>query len=101
MRRILDSGVRPDGVFVASDLMASGVLPVLQRGGLRVPDDVALVGFDDSPVATSVEPNLTTMRQPSHAQGVEMASILLDLLAGREAQHATILETELIVRASG
>lgn len=100
MRRILESGDRPDAVFVASDLMARGALAVLAGAGLRVPDDIALMGFDDSPVATSVEPQLTTMRQPSFAQGERMATILLDLLAGRHPRHVTILETELVVRNS-
>lgn len=100
MRRILESGERPDAVFVASDLMARGALAVLSAAGLRVPDDIAIMGFDDSPVATSVEPQLTTMRQPSYAQGERMATILLDLLAGRHPRHVTILETELVVRDS-
>lgn len=100
MRRILESGERPDAIFIASDLMARGALAVLAAAGLRVPDDVAIMGFDDSPVATSVEPQLTTMRQPSFAQGERMATVLLDLLAGRHPRHVTILETELVVRES-
>lgn len=101
MRRILDADqLPPDGVFVASDLMARGAMSVLATAGLSVPEDVSLVGFDDSPVATSVTPHLTTMRQPSFAQGERMASVLLDLLAGRHPRHVTILETELIVRDS-
>jgi DNA-binding LacI/PurR family transcriptional regulator len=100
MRRILDSIERPDAIFVSSDLMARGALAVLAREGIRVPDDIAIIGFDDSPVATSVTPQLTTMRQPSFAQGERMASVLLDLLAGRHPRHVTILETELVVRDS-
>jgi DNA-binding LacI/PurR family transcriptional regulator len=100
MRRILESGERPDAVFVASDLMARGALTVLAAAGLRVPDDIAVMGFDDSPVATTVTPTLTTMRQPSFAQGERMATILLDLLAGKHPRHVTILETELVVRES-
>lgn len=100
MRRILAAGPPPDAVFVASDLMARGVLTVLATAGLRVPDDVALMGFDDSPVATSVVPQLTTVRQPSFQQGERMASVLIDLLAGRHPRHVTILETELVVRDS-
>lgn len=100
MRRILESGERPDAIFVASDLMARGALSVLAGAGLKVPDDVAIMGFDDSPVATSVEPQLTTMRQPSFAQGERMATVLLELLAGRHPRHVTILETELVVRDS-
>jgi DNA-binding LacI/PurR family transcriptional regulator len=100
MRRILESIERPDAIFVASDLMARGALAVLAREGIRVPEDMAIIGFDDSPVATSVTPQLTTMRQPSFAQGERMASVLLDLLAGRHPRHVTILETELVVRDS-
>lgn len=100
MQRIIASGAEFDALFIASDLMARGALASLARAGLRVPDDVAIVGFDDSPVATSVRPNLTTMRQPSHAQGERMADILLSLLAGGKPPHVTVLETELIVRDS-
>ena len=100
MRHMLASGERPDAIFVASDLMARGALSVLAGAGLRVPDDVAVMGFDDSPVATSVTPQLTTMRQPSFAQGERMATVLLDLLAGKHPRHVTILETELVVRES-
>ena len=100
MRAILADGARPDAVFIASDLMARGALTVLASAGLRVPEDIAIMGFDDSPVATSVTPQLTTMRQPSFAQGERMATVLLDLLAGRHPRHVTILETELVVRDS-
>ncbi|MDN3497472.1 LacI family DNA-binding transcriptional regulator [Planococcus sp. APC 4015] len=100
MRRILARGDTPDAIFVASDLMARGAMGVLAAAGLRVPEDIAVIGFDDSPVAMSVTPHLTTMRQPSFAQGERMASVLLDLLAGRHPKHVTILETELVVRDS-
>ncbi len=99
MRSILAQGT-PDAVFVASDLMARGALGVLEAAGLRVPDDVAVVGYDDSAVATSVSPMLTTMRQPSFEQGNRMASVLLALLAGEEPPRATIMRTELILRES-
>ncbi|OAN41222.1 LacI family DNA-binding transcriptional regulator [Microbacterium sp. H83] len=98
-RRILDTG-RPDAIFVASDLMARGALTALRAAGIRVPDDVALVGFDDSSVALSTDPQLTTMRQPMYAQGEAMAGVLLSRLAGREPAHTTILPTELVVRSS-
>lgn len=114
MRRILEVGVgvgvdegegggagrRPDAVFVASDLMARGALEVLAAAGLRVPEDVAVVGVDDSPVATAVTPRLTTVRQPSRAQGEAMADVLLALLAGGTPPRATVLGTELIIRDS-
>lgn len=100
MRRILDDGDRPDAVFVASDLMARGALTALADRGISVPSDIALVGFDDSPIATSVWPRLTTIRQPSFEMGGAMANVLLDLLAGRTAPTATIMPAELVVRDS-
>lgn len=100
MARILESGASFDALFVGSDLMARGALAVLARAGIDVPGDVSLIGFDDSPVATAVQPNLTTVRQPSHLQGQQMADVLLSLLAGGTPPHVTMLDTELIVRAS-
>ncbi len=99
MRRILAGGA-PDAVFVASDLMARGALTALRSAGLRVPEDVALVGFDDSSVAVSTEPQLTTVRQPMYRQGEAMAGVLLARLAGEDPANTTILPTELVVRAS-
>lgn len=100
MRRILDAGLAPDALFVASDLMARGAYEALRAAGRSIPHDVAIVGFDDSSVASSVHPALTTVRQPSFEQGERMAGVLLDRLAGRPAPHVTILPTELVVRAS-
>ena len=100
MARILAGPERPDALFVASDLMARGALAVLDKAGIRVPEDMAIVGFDDSPVATSVTPQLTTMRQPSFYQGERMVDVLLDLLADRDPPRATVLTTELVVRDS-
>lgn len=98
-RRLLDGG-RPDAIFVASDLMARGALTALRSAGLRVPEDIALVGFDDSSVAVTTDPPLTTMRQPMYAQGEAMARVLLSRLAGENPPTTTILPTELVVRGS-
>ncbi|MFJ4223860.1 LacI family DNA-binding transcriptional regulator [Microbacterium sp. NPDC089695] len=98
-RRILASG-QPDAIFVGSDLMARGALTALRSAGLRVPDDVAIVGFDDTSVALSTDPHLTTIRQPMYAHGEAMVDVLLAHLAGREPERTTILPTELIVRDS-
>lgn len=97
-RRLLASGERFDALFVASDLMARAAVSVLQHAGKRVPEDVAVIGFDDSPIATGLEPRLTTVRQPSRDQGVAMADVLLRILAGDDAPRVTILPTELIRR---
>lgn len=98
-RRML-AGELPDAIFVASDLMARGALTELHAAGIRVPQDVALVGFDDTPVAVSTDPQLTTMHQPMFEQGKTMAEILLSRLAGEDPPLTTILPTELVVRQS-
>ncbi|AZH77374.1 MULTISPECIES: LacI family DNA-binding transcriptional regulator [Microbacterium] len=98
-RRLLDGG-RPDAIFIASDLMARGAMTALRAAGVRVPEDIAVVGFDDSSVALTTDPPLTTMRQPMYAQGEAMAQVLLSRLAGEDPPMTTILPTELVVRAS-
>ncbi|GAA1536759.1 LacI family transcriptional regulator [Microbacterium ginsengiterrae] len=98
--RLLLAEGRPDAIFVASDLMARGAITALRSAGLRVPEDVAVVGFDDSPVALTADPPLTTVRQPMYAMGETMAGVLLSRLAGEEPPKVTMLPTELVVRAS-
>jgi DNA-binding LacI/PurR family transcriptional regulator len=88
-----------DAVFVASDLMAAGALAALRRAGRRVPEDVAVGGFDDSRIAMTSQPPLTTIRQPLERISREMVRLLLDLIAG-QPPAAVILPTELVVRES-
>lgn len=93
--------LEPDAVFVANDLMAVGALHALRQAGRRVPDQVALVGFDDAPVAMFTDPPLTTVRQPMHQLGVTAVNLLLRLLQdGAQGPLHEVLPTELIVRAS-
>lgn len=93
-------GSLPDGVFAASDLMARGVLRTLRDVGVRIPEDVAIVGFDDSAVALSTDPPLSTIRQPMHAQGEALAEVLIERLTGSAPPRRTILDAELVVRGS-
>ncbi|ONI85447.1 LacI family transcriptional regulator [Saccharothrix sp. ALI-22-I] len=88
-----------DAVFVASDLMAAGALNALHDAGRRVPEDVAVGGFDDSSIATSTRPALTTVRHPFQRITREMVRLLLEQIQG-EPPAAAILPTELVVRAS-
>jgi DNA-binding LacI/PurR family transcriptional regulator len=90
-----------DGIFAASDLMAVGVLDALRRAGRRVPDDVAVVGFDDSGLAASADPPLTTVRQPVDDIGWNMADLLLAQLDRDAGPSSVVLPTELVVRSSG
>ncbi|RDG36197.1 LacI family DNA-binding transcriptional regulator [Streptomyces corynorhini] len=91
-----------DAVFAASDVMAVGALHTLRARGRRVPEDVAVVGFDDSPISRHTDPQLTTVRQPVEEMGRTMARVLLETLSDSSAawQHV-VLRTELVERASG
>jgi DNA-binding LacI/PurR family transcriptional regulator len=89
-----------DGLFVASDLMASGALQALRHAGRRVPDDVALVGFDDSPVALQTHPLLTTMTNPALELARIASGMLIGMLAGEQPDGPVILTSRLIVRDS-
>jgi DNA-binding LacI/PurR family transcriptional regulator len=99
-RALLDRRPDLDGLFVASDLMALGALDGLRAAGRRVPDDVAVVGFDDSELARSADPPLTTVRQPIEQLGGEMARLLIDQLDRGAAPSGVVLRTELVVRRS-
>ena len=102
MERLLTENPDLDGVFIASDLMAQGALPVLRDYGRRIPDDVAVIGFDDSSAAVASRPPLTTVRQPVEDMAAEMARLLL-ANAGRGSQPRTtsvLFEPTLVVRES-
>ncbi|MCS0605317.1 LacI family transcriptional regulator [Streptomyces sp. LP11] len=96
-----------DAVFAGSDVMASGARQVLRDAGRRIPDDVALVGYDDSAIARHMDPPLTSVRQPIVEMGRAMIDLLLAEIADRrpapvrsvERRHA-VLPTELVTRAS-
>jgi DNA-binding LacI/PurR family transcriptional regulator len=101
MRRLLASAPDLDAVFVASDLMAAGALQVLQEAGRRVPEDVALVGFDDAPIASTTRPTLSSVRQSLDAMGRELVNLLLASIEGPDrVVRKVVLATELIVRES-
>jgi DNA-binding LacI/PurR family transcriptional regulator len=99
MDRLLAQAPELDAVFVASDLMAAGALGALRSAGRDVPGDVAVGGFDDSSIASTIKPTLTTIRQPLARISAEMVRLLLDLIAGAPPA-AVILPTELVIRAS-
>ncbi|SER68052.1 LacI family DNA-binding transcriptional regulator [Streptomyces qinglanensis] len=114
MRELLARDPEVDAVFCASDVMAAGARLALREAGRKVPEDVALVGFDDSAVARHMDPPLTTVRQPIEEMGRAMVRMLLDLMAraredpprtpsgtaGAEQQPRLVLPTELVRRSS-
>jgi DNA-binding LacI/PurR family transcriptional regulator len=99
MEALLERAPDIDAVFAANDLMAAGAVEALRARGRRIPEDVAVGGFDDSPVAASCEPPLTTIRQPFGRISAEMVRLLLQVIDG-QSPAAITLPTELIVRAS-
>jgi DNA-binding LacI/PurR family transcriptional regulator len=101
MVRLLEDHPDIDGVFAANDLMALGAMHALRDRDRRVPDDVAVIGFDDSRVALAARPQLSTVRQPVEDMAAEMARLLLARI--EDAAHpvtSTIFEPQLVVRQS-
>jgi DNA-binding LacI/PurR family transcriptional regulator len=99
--RLLERRPDVDAIFAASDLMAVGVLRALRRAGRRVPDDVAVIGFDDLPIGRHTDPPLTTVRQPIEEMGARMTRELLGLIVGGPSTpRRIVLGTDLVLRAS-
>ena len=98
-RRLLPH--KPDAIFAASDTMAMGAMRCFREAGLRIPQDIALIGFDDIPAAAHTEPPLTTVRQPIARMGAVAAETLIDLIDNPDAPRQRILlQTELVFRYS-
>ena len=105
IQAILDSGGRPTGILCFSDAIAGGVIRALRDAGLRVPEDVSVIGFDDNPIARRMQPALTTVRQDAQGKGRAAAAALvnaIDHAGGRPARRGrhVLLPTELIIRDS-
>lgn len=91
----------PDAVFAASDQMAMGALRAIREAGLHVPQDIALVGFDDLLPPGNIHPRLTTIRQPVVQLGQEAVNVLLDIIRnGPSPSNRIILDTQLVIRES-
>lgn len=98
--RLIKRGGAPTAIVAMSDLIAIGALEFALSRGIRVPDDLSLVGFDDIPEVSWVQPPLTTIRQPTQEKGRTAAKLLLDLVVRGGAPRHVVLETELVVRGS-
>ena len=94
--------LHPDAVFAASDAMALGAMRALREEGIKVPDDIAIIGFDDLPYSAHAEPPLTTIRQPILRTGSMAAETLIDILEHPDESYARhiILPVELVIRES-
>lgn len=98
-RRLLTRSL--DAMFIASDMMAIGALRALQENEKRIPEDIAIVAFDDVPDAARANPPLTTIRQPIHQMGMRLVQTLLDVIDnGSKPPRKVIFGTELVIRES-
>lgn len=97
--RLLAQGVT--GIVCASDPLALGAIRAVRRSGLRVPDDVSVIGYDDSAFMNCTEPPLTTVRQPIEPMGRAAIELLVSIIDGQEVLPQELLfEPELVVRGS-
>lgn len=100
MNDLLDAHPDVDAIFAASDLTALGAMRTIERRGLRVPHDIAVVGFDDIAEAQYSHPALSTVRQPIQHIGYTMAQLLLQRIRGEDSPLSTVLPVELVLRES-
>jgi len=97
---LMSVGVDFDAVFGGDDDTAAGVISALLQAGKRVPQDVAVVGFDDLPIARYLRPALSTVRAPIEQVGREGVRQLVRLIRGQQAEVLILMRTELVIRES-
>jgi len=100
VRKLLDKKVKFDAIFAGDDDAASGSMMELREAGLQIPQDVAVVGFDDQSIAVHLSPPLTTIRSPIEQVGFQATDKLIRLIEGKTVEMETLLPTELIIRRS-
>ncbi len=101
MRKLLSSKNMPTAVFVASDVVAFGAMGAIKEKGIRIPEDIALVGFDNVDMSKYVDPPLTTVNLPAFEIGKNVASLIIDIIEKNEVKSKEIiLDTDLVVRKS-
>jgi LacI family transcriptional regulator len=98
-RHILEKGIDVSGIWAQNDLMAIGAMSELLRSGISVPDEISILGMDDSPIAQYCHPRLTTLSQPVREMAVKSVEILLDLRDGKPVEQLDVVfQPELIIR---
>ncbi|UYV51599.1 LacI family DNA-binding transcriptional regulator [Priestia megaterium] len=101
VKKILSMEDRPTAIFTGSDEIAGGMMIEAKESGLSIPNDLAIIGFDDQPLAQMLDPKLTTIRQPIEQMGIKAMEILIDMLNDSESTVETFeLPIELVVRSS-
>ncbi len=100
MKKMMEKSEKIDGVFCVNDLVAIGVIKALKEKGVRIPQDVAVVGFDDTSLCNYVSPSLTSIRQPAEEMGKVAAKILMELINGSSTVKKYVFSPDLVVRQS-
>lgn len=102
VRELMSRNTKFTAICCCNDLMAVGALEVFEEMGMRVPEDISVVGFDDIYLARHMRPRLTTMKQPAYEMGRKSADVLIDLIEGKanDAKKNYVFETELKIRES-
>lgn len=100
-KKILKNSPLPDAIFFINDLSAIDAIKYLRRKGIKIPDDIKIVGFNNDPVSYASDPSLTTVMQPSYEVGKLSMGILIDVLEGKSSNSGTFeLRTKLVCRGS-
>jgi LacI family transcriptional regulator len=102
-RQVLNMNPRPDGIFITNDFFAAVFQQALKEGGVRVPEDIAIVGFNNDVITKIIQPQLSTINYPGEEMGEAAARSLIDQMAGLASARSTatiIIKSELIVRES-
>ncbi len=101
MDSMINENTIPDAIFAVNDPVAIGAFQRIKKAGLKIPDDIAIIGFSNNTITTLVDPQLTTVDQPSFEMGRKSAQILIDLIENRAMEPKTyVLETKLLIRGS-
>jgi len=98
--QILQNGAKFEAIFAADDESASGAMMAIREAGLRVPEDIAVVGFDDTLLASHLTPPLTTTHAPIEMAGRDAVDQLVRLINGEAAEAVILLPTEMVIRQS-
>jgi len=97
--RLMESGRTFDAIFTASDLIAIGAIKQLRKAGIKIPDDISVVGFDDIPAASYFNPSLTTVHQDTIAAGEQLVSQVIKMINGEDIE-SQLVEPTLVIRGS-
>ncbi len=100
VKKLLDNKRKFDGIFCANDQIAIGVIKYLNEVGIKIPEQVAIVGFSNEPVSDVITPSLTTIDQPGFEMGIKATELLLKNLNGKLASETIVMKTSLIERRS-